>query len=350
VTASTEAPAVPAVRRGRRRAKGSRVLLRRVGFYLATAWVALTLNFLIPRMMPGDPAQEIVSRLSQKEQVSPDAQRAIEALFGGSHANLASQYWQYLVRLAHADLGTSTLYFPTPVSTLIRQGLPWTMTLVGVTTILAFLFGTGLGIASGWRPGGRFDSALAPLAMVLGSMPYFWVATMLVLFLAIQHPIFPSQNGADLNLNPGFDWTFIHSAVEHAALPATTIVLSSIGVWILGMRNMMVTTIFEDYVLLAEAKGLRRWRVMLSYAARNAMLPQISSLAIALGAVVGGSLLAEIVFNYPGVGYLLEQAVVNLDYPLMQALFLIISLMMLLANFLADSVYVLLDPRTREEA
>ncbi|HKT02479.1 MAG TPA: ABC transporter permease [Rugosimonospora sp.] len=326
------------------------MLLRRVVFYLVTGWIAVTLNFLIPRLMPGDPAQVVLQKLEQQQQVSPGTQAAIEALFGTPHQSLWRQYGAYLHHLAHLDFGVSTFYFPTPVSTVIADGLPWTLALVGVTTALAFLLGTGIGIVAGIRPGSRLDSILAPLATVAGSLPYFWVATILVLVFAITFRLFPAQNGADLSLDPGLRWPFLSSAVAHAVLPAATIILSSIGGWILGMRNMMVTTVAEDYVLLAEAKGLARWRVMLGYAARNAMLPQVSGLAIALGSVVGGSLLAEIVFAYPGVGYLLEQAVVNLDYPLMQALFLIISLSVLAANFLADSVYVLLDPRTREPA
>lgn len=332
----------------RRRSGRARILLRRIGFYLVTAWVAITLNFLIPRLMPGNPVDVIVNRLQQHYQVSPQTQKAFQVLFGAPHTSLLTQYWQYLGQLAHLDFGLSIFYYPTPVSTLIAQGLPWTLCLVGVTTVIAFLIGTGLGIVSGMRPGSRLDGILSPLATLTGAMPYFWVATVVILLLAVNVPAFPTGNGYDVNLSPGFSWAFLSSAVAHAVLPGLTIVVSSVGGWLLGMRNMMVTTIAEDYVLLAEAKGLRRWRVMLSYAARNAMLPQVSGFAIAIGTVVGGSLLAESVFSYPGVGYLLYQGVANLDYPLMQAMFLVISLSLLLANFIADSVYVLLDPRTRE--
>ncbi|MPY57790.1 ABC transporter permease [Streptomyces spongiae] len=300
--------------------------------------------------MPGDPASVILNKLAQQSQVTPATEKSIRALFGVPDEGLWQQYLHYLAQLAHGDLGVSIAYFPQPVSEMIGSGLPWTLGLVSLTTVLAFLLGTGIGIVSGARPGSRFDSVTAPLATFLGSMPYFWVATMLLLLLSVTVPVFPSQNGYDLGLDPGFTPAFIGSVIEHGFLPAVTIIVSSVGGWLLGMRNMMITTVAEDYVTLAEAKGLSRRRVLLAYAARNAMLPQIAGLAISIGTVVGGSLLAEAVFAYPGVGYLFYQAVVNLDYPLMQALFLTISLSVLLANFIADSVYVLLDPRTREDA
>lgn len=326
-----------------------RVLLRRAGFYLATAWVAITVNFLVPRIMPGDPASVILDKLATKQAVTPATEEAMRALFGLPGGSLWQQYLDYLGQLSRGDLGVSTSFYPLPVSEVIAQGLPWTVALVGITTVLAFVIGTTLGAISGRRPGGPLDNVLAPLAAVLGSMPYFWVATLLVLVFAIQLPIFPGQNGADLNAVPGWNAEFVVSAVQHAVLPALAIIVSTVGGWLLGMRNMMVTTVSEDYVLLAEAKGLSRGRVLLSYAARNAMLPQVAQLSISLGAVVGGSMLAEVVFSYPGVGFLFYQAVADLDYALMQALFLTISLSVLLANFVADSVYVLLDPRTKED-
>ena len=349
---TTTLAATPAAAGPRRSGRSGRlrILLRRIGFYLVTAWVAITLNFLIPRMMPGNPVQVIVNRLQQHFQVSPETAKAFEVLFGAPHTSLWTQYLEYLNQLAHFNFGLSIFYYPTPVSSLIAQGLPWTLCLVGVTTIIAFVIGTGLGIVSGMRPGSRLDGVLSPLATLLGAMPYFWVATMTILLFAVALPAFPTGNGYDPNLSPEFSWDFISSAATHAILPGLTIIVSSIGGWVLGMRNMMVTTIAEDYVLLAEAKGLRRWRVMVSYAARNAMLPQVAGLAISIGSVIGGSLLAETVFSYPGVGFLLYQGVANLDYPLMQAMFLVISLSLLLANFIADSIYVLLDPRTRETA
>lgn len=335
-----------------RRTKGSswRYLARRIRFYLVAAWVAITLNFLIPRLMPGDPAGAILESMRRRQPVSPTQERAIRRLFGAGDEPLWRQYTGYLNQLVHGDLGISTAFYPTPVTEVLRSGIWWTLGLVGTTTLIAFVLGTVLGIFAGRRPGGRLDSVMAPLSTFVGALPFFAVAQLLQLFLAGKLGWFPDIHGYDVdNLVPAFDIYFVPSVLYHAVLPAVTIVIGSIGGWLLGMRNMMITTISEDYVLLAEAKGLRPWRVMTQYAARNAILPSVTGLAVSLGFVVGGSLLAEAVFAYPGVGYLFFQAVTSYDFQLMQALFLIISLSVLLANFIADSVYGLIDPRARED-
>ncbi|WP_427891770.1 ABC transporter permease [Kribbella sp. GL6] len=327
----------------------TRYFLRRLRFYLIAAWVAITLNFLIPRLMPGNPGGAIIENLRRTQQVSPDQARAIERLFGGSDEPLWRQYVGYLDQLAHGNFGISTAFYPTPVSEVIRSGIWWTLGLVGTTTMIAFVLGVGLGIVAGRRPGKLFDSVAAPLATFIGALPFFAVAQLLQLLLAGKLGWFPDIHGYDVdNLVPAFDAYFIPSVLYHAILPAFTIIAGSIGGWLLGMRNMMITTISEDYVLLAEAKGLSIRRILTQYAARNAILPSVTGLAVSLGFVVGGSLLAEVVFAYPGVGYLFYQAVTSVDYQLMQALFLIISLSVLAANFIADSVYGLIDPRARE--
>jgi peptide/nickel transport system permease protein len=321
---------------------------RRIAFYLVATWVAITLNFLLPRLMPGTPAEAVIAQLSQKHPLTEAQIQAIYKLFGSPHTALLTQYWQYLDQLAHGNFGLSVAYYPTPVTQVIGTGIWWTLILVGVTTVLAFGIGTALGIFAGWRPGSRTDSVLTPLSVLIGSLPFFWVALLAVLFFGYKLVWFPPSLGYDQGDKIGFNWPFISSAFQHAVLPAFTIIVSSVGGWIFGMRNMMVTTVSDDYVLLATAKGLKRSRVMFTYAARNAILPSIAGFATALGFVVGGSLLAEIVFAYPGLGSIAFNAISNFDYPLMQALFLIISLAVLAANFVADSVYVLLDPRTAE--
>jgi peptide/nickel transport system permease protein len=327
----------------------SRAFRRRIVFYLCTAWVAITLNFLLPRLMPGNPAQAVTASLSSKHPLTASQAHEVQALFGGGNAPLWDQYWTYLNQLVHGNFGLSIAFYPTPVTQVIGGAIWWTLTLVGVTTILAFIIGTTIGIVAGWRPGSRVDSIVSPLSVLFGSLPFFWVAMLAVLFFGIDLRWFPYERGADANVPIGFTVQFLSTAIPHAILPALTIIGSSVGGWIFGMRNMMVTTVSDDYVLLATAKGLKRSRIMFSYAARNAILPSISGFAMALGFVVGGSLLAEIVFAYPGVGYLMFDAVSNDDYPLMQALFLVISLSVLAANFVADSVYSLLDPRASEE-
>ncbi|MEV5610611.1 ABC transporter permease [Streptomyces sp. NPDC052225] len=339
----------PAETRARRPRNGAaRYFLRRLGFYALATWVALTLNFLIPRLMPGDPASALVMQMQQKQALSSEQVASIYKLFGKPGEPLWDQYVTYVGQVLHFDFGISIAYYPTPVWEVIRTGLPWTIGLVGLTAVLAFVLGTAAGVVCGSRVGSRFDSIATPAAMFLGSLPYFWVALLLLMAFGAQLGWLPLGGGYDGDLVPSFDGPFLASVVSHGILPALTVVLSSVGGWLVGMRNMMVTTVSEDYVLLARAKGLSKGRVMFQYAARNAVLPSVAGFALTIGTVVSGQLLVEIVFAYPGVGYLLYQAVTNVDYPLMQALFLNVSLSVLAANFLADSVYGLIDPRARE--
>ncbi|WP_165984345.1 ABC transporter permease [Streptomyces sp. YIM 98790] len=323
-------------------------LLQRIAFYLATAWAAITLNFLIPRLMPGDPVQALINRY--QGQLSTGAIDSLRTLFGLEQDRaLWQQYLDYLGNLFSGDLGTSFTYFPTGVSEILGQSLPWTLTLMGITTVLSFLTGTGIGILAGWRRGSWLDSLL-PVTTFFSAIPYFWLGLIAIAVLSVQWPLFPASGGYDNGLVPGASWEFIGSAVYHGTLPALTIVISSVAGWILGMRNMMVTVASEDYVLVAQAKGLPERRVMYAYAARNAILPSISNFALSIGFLVGGTLLVEMVFSYPGIGYVLFQGVVANDYPLMQGVFLIVTLAVLAANLLADLAYLMLDPRTRREA
>jgi peptide/nickel transport system permease protein len=325
-----------------------RFVLRRGAFYLLTAWAAITLNFLIPRIMPGDPVQALISRY--QGQINSDSIRALYVLFGLDHeASIWSQYVEYWGQLFRGELGLSFTFFPTPVSEVISQSLPWTVGLVGVASVVSFLLGSFIGVLIGWRRGTWADGVL-PVTAFLSAVPYFWLGLIAIAVFAVAWPIFPVSGGYDGGLTPGPYPEFVLSVLEHSALPAITIVLTSVAGWILGMRNMMVTVTSEDYVTVAQAKGLSEGRVMLGYAARNAVLPQVSGFALSLGFIVSGTLVMEKVFSYPGVGYLLFQAVGGNDYPLMQGIFLVITLSVLVANMLADVAYVVLDPRTRQEA
>jgi peptide/nickel transport system permease protein len=322
-------------------------LLRRIAFYVFTAWAAITINFFIPRLIPGDPVLSLVSRF--QGQMSSQAIASLYVLFGLSkNQSVWHDYGQYWVQLFHGDLGLSFTFFPTPVSTIIAQSLPWTIALVGITTLISFMLGTGLGVIAGWRRGSWAD-ALLPITTFFSSVPYFWLGLIAITLLAGPGSFFPASGGFDPGVVPSFTGGFIGSAIQHSLLPAATILISSMSGWILSMRNMMVTVTSEDYITVAHAKGLSERRVMVNYAARNALLPNVSGFALSLGFIVGGTLLVEIVFSYPGVGYELFQAVGSQDYPLMQGIFLIITLSVLAANFLADVAYLLLDPRTRKE-
>lgn len=321
-------------------------IARRLGFYAITAWVAITINFFIPRLMPGNPAEVVFGRIHHE--ISPAALHAFTVAFGvDSNQSLISQYFAYLDQILHGNLGISITYFPATVSSVIRGALPWTLALVGVATVLSFVFGTLLGMVAATRRGTWVDSLL-PVTSFLSAVPYFWLGLVVLTVFAVNLGWFPLSGGYNPSLTPSFTWSFILSAVYHAILPAVTIIVSSIAGWLLGMRNVMMSTLGEDYVLLAEAKGLPQRRVTFSYAARNAILPNMAGFALSLGFIVSGALLTEVVFSYPGLGYVLFEAVTNLDYPLMQGIFLMIVVLVLLANLGADVMYAALDPRTRE--
>lgn len=322
-------------------------LLRKVVLYAFIAWAAVTLNFLIPRLMPGDPVALLVERLDGR--INPDAMAAIAESYGITDDPLHVQYWDYLQSLARGDLGLSIGFHPTPVADIVMDALPWTIGLVGITTIISFVVGTSLGVVIAWRRGSWSDHLL-PTLTFLNAVPYFWMALILVLVFAVNLGWFPVAGAYELGVPRGWNAEFVGSVIYYGALPALTIVLSSFAGWVLQMRNMTVTILGEDYVTMAEAKGLPQRMVLLNYAARNAILPSVTGFALALGAVVGGSMLTEVIFNYPGVGYTLFRAVENQDFPLMQGLFLIISLTVIAANLIADIVYVFLDPRTRQES
>jgi peptide/nickel transport system permease protein len=320
--------------------------LRRIGFYLLAAWAAITINFLLPRLMPGNPVEVLLARL--KGHLSPQATNALMIEFGLNHrTGLVQEYFSYLNELGHGHLGISITYFPTPVSTVIAEALPWTVVLIGFATVVSFVLGTLLGIIVGWKRGSRLD-ALLPATTFLSAVPYFWLALLAVLVFGFVLKWFPTAGGYGLGDTIGFNGPFIESAVSHAVLPAVTIIVASIAGWLLSMRNMMVTVLGEDYVALAEAKGLPRRRIILTYGARNAILPNVANFALSIGFIVSGAILTEAVFSYPGVGYLLYEAVSNEDFPLAQAIFLVITIAVLLANLFADVIYGVLDPRARQ--
>jgi len=320
-------------------------ILRRLGFYVVAAWVALTVNFFLPRLMPGNAVEAIMSKFPN---LQPATYHALEAMLGVGHpGSLWHQYVTYLDDIVHLNFGTSVSSYPASVSSLLIQTIPWTLILVGTATVIAFFLGTFLGIIAGWRNGGALDRVL-PGLMFVQAIPYFFLALLLLYLLAVKvlH-VFPIGQGYTGGLVPGWTWSFISSAIWHSVLPAFTIVITSVAGWMLQMRNVMITTIGEDYVLAAQAKGLSNRRVIFSYAARNAFLPQLQGFGLALGYVVSGAIVMEIVFSYPGVGLLLLSAVESNDYPLMQAIFLVITFAVLIANLIVDMIIVAADPRVR---
>jgi len=327
-----------------------RYLLRRLGFFALTLWVALTVNFFIPRLMPGSPLQALRDRTHNK--LSPAALQEMLTSFGfRPNANVFVQYLDYLKNMATGHWGVSIgTNLGEPVSTVIGQALPWTLGLVGLTTIFAFLLGSLVGTVAGWRRGGTVDTVLPSVFVVTSALPYFWVALMLILVFSVwTNGLLPSDFNYDVTMQPSWSPTFVGSVLQHAILPAATILITSIGGWILTMRNNMITTLAEDYVRMGRAKGLSNRKIMLGYGARNAFLPNLSGFAMSIGFVIAGSILVEYVFNYPGLGYLLYNSVRNTDYPLMQVLFMLFTVAVLVAVFLCDVAIAWLDPRAREK-
>jgi len=322
---------------------------RRIAFYAFTLWAAISLNFLIPRLMPGDPADIMLAKMARNGEVAPGVEKTIRLLLGAdTDQSMWDQYVAYWGNILRGDLGVSVTKFPTPVTELIGAALPWSIGLLGLATVISFVIGIAGGAWIGWRRGTWVDN-LIPASTLLQSLPYFWVALLLAYLFAVQNPIFPRIGGYDVFTfdGPEMSWEFVGSVIYHGFLPALTVVLSSFGAWLLGMRNMMVSTLSEDYITTAEAKGLRRSRILLTYATRNAALPSIAGFGISLAFVVTGAIVMEQVFTYPGLGKLMITAVQGNDYALMQGLFLVITLTVLVATFFMDLVYGFIDPRTR---
>jgi peptide/nickel transport system permease protein len=320
-------------------------LLRRLSFYLIAFWVAITVNFLLPRLLPGNPIDYFMMRYQNQLAANPHLLDSLRPAFDFKHQSLLSQYFEYLRNLAHLDFGVSYSQFPTPVNTLIGQALPWSLFLAGLATVLAFTIGTFLGIVAAWRRGGKVDVVVTPFTMFTQSFPAFFVAMIILYFVGVQYGLFPINHAYGENTQPGLNLPFMVSALRHAAMPVIALLLASIGGWLLGMRSVMINTLSEDYISMAQAKGLTNRRIMLMYAARNALLPQVTSFAIVLGYAITSLVLIENVFAYPGLGYLMVTSVQATDYPLMQAIFFLLTVGMLAANLIADLLYALLDPR-----
>jgi len=325
-----------------------RWLLRRIVFYIFAIWVAATLVFLLPRLMPGDPIGGVLQHLSPAQiQANPGIIQTYEALLGGGKGTLWQDYLRYLHRITHLDFGISTSNYPAPVSEVIGRTLPYSIILVGLSFFMAFVVGTTIGMIAAWRRGKTVDSVIVPALMSLGAFPSFFIALLAVYFLGLRLGWFPIQHAYDTGLTPSFSWPFISSATRHAELPALVILAAFTGGWVLNMRTVMINTIGEDYVQVGFAKGLKDRRVMTSYAGRNAILPPLNGFAAQFATAVGGVVVIEFVFSYPGAGLTLQQAVLGNDYPLSQALLLVLALCVIGANFLMDILNLILDPRVR---
>jgi peptide/nickel transport system permease protein len=321
-----------------------RYIARRLGLFVITFWAALTVNFIIPRVMPGNEAQAVLATFRG---VNPTALHALEIEFGVNiHQNPIVTYLQYLGNCFTGQFGLTAQRLP--VVTEIMGKLPWTLALVGVTTVIAFVAGTLVGTVSAWRRGGRLDGILPPFLFIISTFPVFFVGLLLIFVFAVTLNWFPLASNYSIGGTPSLSLPFIGDVLDHAVLPGASLVIVTAGLWIYSMRNNMITTLAEDYVKMGRAKGLPTWRIMFDYAARNAVLPNLTGFAMQLGYVLGGSILVEYTFSYPGLGYLFYTSATDHDLPLMQALFLFYTFAVLICVLLADFITAGLDPRTRD--
>jgi len=321
-----------------------RYLAKRGGLFLVTLWAALTVNFIIPRVMPGNEAQAVLATFRG---ANPGALHALEIQFGVNvHQGVLASYFQYLGNCLTGQFGVTAQ--GVPVMTEILQKLPWTLGLVGLTTVIAFVIGTVAGVASAWRRGGRLDAILPPTLFIVSTVPVFFVGLLLIYVFAVKLNWLPLSGNYSIGATPSFSLSFVWDVFKHALLPALSLIIVTAGLWVYSMRNNMITTIAEDYVKTARAKGLASRRIMYDYAARNAILPNLTGFAMQLGYVLGGAIVIEYLFSYPGLGYLFYTASTDHDLPLMQGLFLFYTLAVLICVVIADLITAVLDPRTRE--
>ena len=326
-----------------------RYMLRRVGIFFLIIWVASTINFIIPRLAPGDPIAAIIGQMEvQGAKVENSAQ--LIALFRerfGLDDPLYLQYLKYLWALVRLDLGYSIAFFPAKVTDVVANALPYTIGLLTVSTLITFTVGVLAGALLVWRATPRFARMVITFFMMLAPIPYYLLAIIFVSVLAFSLGLFPASGLVSVGriAKPGFDLGYILDILYHSTLPALSIIIAGIGGWILGMRGMMVTVLGEDYLTLAEAKGLRERRIFFFYAMRNAMLPQFTGLAISLGYVVSGATIVELIFSYPGMGYRLLQAINTNDFPMIQGITFFLVVSIAVAILVIDLIYPRLDPR-----
>jgi len=329
-------------------ARFQRYLLNKILWFGAAFVIALVLNFLLPRLIPGNPVDLIVGQMASGGGVSGEALERIYATYiseFGLDQPLGVQFLTYLSRLAQGDLGVSFGRSPSRVQDLIAEALPWTIALQLPAILVGWLLGNILGVLAAYKKG-WLDRIMFPSFMFLSSMPYYCLAIILLYVFAVVWPIAPAGGGYSYALTPAFTWTFISSVLEHYWLPFISLVIIFIGGQALGMRAMSIYELDTDYVHYSRSLGISDNRVI-RYIFRNAMLPQVTGLALAIGSLVGGALITEIVFGYPGVGDLLFRAIRQSDYPVIQGVTLLIMITVLTANFVVDIAYGIIDPRIR---
>jgi len=324
---------------------GARALL-----WLVTILVAVTVVFVVPRLVPGDPMDAMLGRLAAAGASlnAPQLIAQYRELFGLDRS-ISEQYVSFLRELARGNFGYSINNFPSNVTDIVIPAIPWTMGLLTVTTIFSWTLGSLIGAVVGWTGGrSRFFQALVPIALVLYTTPYYILALILIFLFAFTWRIFPLSCAFSVGVRPELTVKFALDVLRHGALPALSIILVSLGWWFLSMRSLISSQKGEDYILFAEAKGLPDGHILWKYAFRNALLPQATGLALSLGHIVGGALITEVIFAYPGLGWVIYTAIKSLDFPVIQGSVLLLIVAVTTTNFVIDLAYPLIDPRIRQ--
>ena len=324
-----------------------RYFVRRIWMFFLVIFIAASFNFLIPRLAPGNPIGAITSRMANASAGIENGQAMFEAYRKrfGLDEPMYVQYGKYMWNVIHLDFGQSLSAYPADVWDIIKPAVGWSVGLIGVSVMLTFALGITIGAALAWKGTPRIVRSLLPLTMIGGVLPYYLMGILLLYVFAFTARLLPMSGAADSSIAVEFDWPYVQTIASHAVLPALSIILTSLGTWALTMRGLIVNTVGEDYMLLADAKGLKKMRILWWYSVRNAIPPQVTHLAIALGYVVSGAILVEIVFSYPGLGYQLYQAIVNSDYTVIQGITLVLTLSVGFSVLIIDLIYPRLDPR-----
>ncbi|PKG39767.1 ABC transporter permease [Psychromonas sp. Urea-02u-13] len=323
--------------------------LRRLAFYFIALLFAATLNFIIPRAMPGDPITMMFANATS--QVTPERIAAMKELLGFVDGPLIVQFGMYMKSVLTWDLGISVQFYPLTVNTVLGNAVGWSLFLAGTAVVISFTIGSVLGIFAAWKRGSKFDTIMSPGMLVIQAVPQVVTAMLLLFVFAITLKWFPTSYAYTPGVTPDWtSWTFLKDVAYHAVLPLFGATIVQIGGFLIAMRNNMINLLGEDYITMAKGKGLSENRVVFNYAARNAMLPSVTALSMSLGMAIGGQMIIEIIFNYPGLGTVLLNAINARDYQVLQGQLLVMTLFMLFFNLLADMLYVLLDPRLRKGA
>ena len=328
-------------------------ILKRLGMMLVVVWLAATINFILPHLTERNPVEE---RLAQALSDSGGSTAGLDELVRqyrqkfGVDQPLWKQYLAMLYDSARLDLGVSISYYPDRVAQHVLQALPWSIGLLGTATLISFALGTTLGALTVWLRAGHWLNRVVPLLMILSAIPFYLVGLILIYVFALILQWFPSGGGVGVGFQPGLNWATIAEIMYHAFLPAMSIVLAATGIWALSMRGMMVTVQGDDYMNFGRARGLKDWRLFWRYAVRNAVTPQITTLVLSLSNIVTGAVLVERVFSYPGVGTLLYNSVLLVDYFMIFGCVLVLIITLGISLMLLDLLYPLLDPRIRTGA